>query len=566
MSKQLQLVNRTGNDLFYQTFKQQNISVIFQVHHHKTLFDSEKPIKQIQLVHEQATIHAADGYSRATGNVGIAWITSEYGLTNAITGIGTAQLDSVPMVVFIEHQTDVIDHQLDVEGLSKTSVKYNYSIHSLEDLIDKTNRGIQIATSGRKGVVVIDYPASILDQKIESSAAMKLLDDQTIAMKPIKDIPDTTIRELINMIAQAKKPVLLVGGGTVISGANAALDTFLSDTGLPFASTLMGLGAAAVDHPLHLGMVGMHGTFAANKAIYQADLLLCLGVRFSDRITGNTAGFSPNSKKIQVEIDPAEINKRVLIDYPVLGDIKNVLEKINKETLPRTEQDWVEKVCGWHKTSARFHDAKDNLIDPSRIIQLISNKAASNAIVATDVGQHQMWTAHHYPFQQPRKFLTSGGFGTMGYGLPAAIGAATVAPNQQVICISGDGSIQMNIQELITAVRYQLNIKIAIFKNGYLGMVRQWQQLFYERNYSQVKITSPDYVMLAESFGLKGFHAGTITEAKAIIEEAFRIDGPVLMEFTIEDERNVYPIVPPGGNNTDAIEEEMGVSPDTSND
>ncbi|RCW77533.1 biosynthetic-type acetolactate synthase large subunit [Saliterribacillus persicus] len=551
-----QLMNKkqTGLDVLCQVLIQEQISVIFQPNKQPTLFSKESPFDQIQLTHEQAVIHAADGYSRATGKVGIAFITTEYGFTNAVTGIGTAQLDSVPLVVFVQHPSNNVNEQLNVSGMTKASSKYSFTAKSITDLISMASDAITIAISDRPGVVVLDYPSSIL---YDSSVVQNVEKQENRLPLTPKKISPKLIEKLIRVINESKRPVLLVGGGALISGASTALLQFIERTSIPFVSTLMGLGVIDKNHPLHLGMVGMHGTFAANRAVHKADLLICLGVRFSDRITGNTNGFSPNSKKIHVDIDPSEINKRVLIDYPVIGDIKQVLELVNRHSFSQANSEWLEKSASWSKKSAGFHEPKNKRIGPDKIIKLLHHHSSSNAIVATDVGQHQMWTAHHYPFQEPRRFLTSGGFGTMGYGLPAAIGGAMASPTQEIICVTGDGSIQMNIQELLTAVRYRLNIKIAILKNGYLGMVRQWQQLFYERNYSQVKITSPDYVTLAESYGAKGYRAKSLTEAKTVIEKAFSIQGPVVMEFTIEDEQNVYPIVPPGGNNTDALGEEV---------
>ncbi|CQR48479.1 Acetolactate synthase large subunit [Paraliobacillus sp. PM-2] len=542
---------KTGTAMLSDFLKEKDIKTIFQSNRN-SLFLDQHGLENIQLIHEQSVVHAADGYSRATGKPGVAIITADSGLTNAITSMGTAQLDSVPMVIFAQHVTTQIDQQLDVEGVTKAVAKYTITVLSIDQFPAAINEAFYIATTDRPGIVIVSLPANLLEETMECKVSTPTDISQ---WNSTKTIPASLLNRVIDTVETAKKPVLLVGGGTVISGANEVLKAFINKTKIPFVSTLMGLGAVPVNHHLHLGMVGMHGTFAANRAVHQADVLICLGVRFSDRITGKTKGFSPYSRKIQIDIDPAEVNKKIEIDDPVIGNVKQVLQLLSQQIKQLDFPTWHQEVQSWNKKSSRFHQSKQHLIGPDQIIQALHEKAATDAIIATDVGQHQMWTAHHYPFELPRRFLTSGGFGTMGYGLPAAIGGAFSSPNQQVVCITGDGSIQMNIQELITAVHYNLNIKIAILKNGYLGMVRQWQQLFYQRNYSQVKISSPDYVKLAESYGAMGLRANSVNEAKEIILTAFQTEGPVMMEFTIEDERNVYPIVPPGGNNTDALAE-----------
>ncbi|MBU5593767.1 biosynthetic-type acetolactate synthase large subunit [Amphibacillus sp. MSJ-3] len=543
---------KLGEQKLIDIFEQHKVEFLFKTATNQSFFCNTDHHFTVEFIHDQAAIHAADGYSRTTGKIGVGWLTSESGVTNAVTSLGTAQLDSVPLVIFIEHQRNSIDQQLDVDGLTKSMTKYNFTANSINELIPMTKAAFKIAQTGRPGIVVIDFNRQILRQTYEGDQQIHI--DQLNQEFTQKEIPRHIIEQLPALIAQAKQPVIIVGGGCVISNAHHALANFLAKTQIPFVSTLMGLGAVNADHPLHLGMIGMHGTFAANRAVHQADLLICLGVRFSDRITGNIKGFSPNSLKVQIDIDPVEINKLIDVEYPIVGDVNAALTQLNHLNLKRTNSDWLKTVMSWHKKSAQFHKAKNKLIDPGAIIRLLNKYANNDAIVSTDVGQHQMWTAHHFSFQKPRSFLTSGGFGTMGYGLPAAIGGAMAKPNQQVICISGDGSFQMNLQELLTAVRYQLNIKIAIFKNGYLGMVRQWQQLFYERHYSQVQISSPDFVKLAESYGVIGLAAETIDQANEIIKKAMEVKGPVLMTFTIEDELNVFPIVPPGGNNTDALQ------------
>ncbi len=500
------------------------------------------------LVHDQATVHAADGYSRATGSVGVCFLHNHQAIPSAITAIATAKLDSVPLVIFLNRSNHDARINADPFSMSQALIKDYVRITAAEDVLPTTDACLQLSKEGRPGIVIIELDFDLFHAPVDRPA-------ETIPLTPstTRTVKDHRITEVIAAIESAKQPVILVGGGTVIGQAHDALLTLIQKTDIPFVSTLMGLGAIDEDHPLHLGMVGMHGTYSANRAVHKADLLLCLGVRFSDRITGNIKGFSPQSKKVQIDIDPAEVNKLIPIDLPVIGDVNDVLIQINQHVLPKAPETWQQEALSWRQTSAKFHKITTERLDPSVILTTLQQEAKQDVVVATDVGQHQMWTAHHFRLRGPRQFLTSGGFGTMGYGLPAAIGGARKKPHQQVILISGDGSFQMNLQELVTITREQLNIKMAIFQNGYLGMVRQWQQLFYERKYSEVKISSPDFTVLAESYGIQSGRADTIDEAKTLIKQAMATDGPFLMSFTIEDEKNVYPIVPPGGSNTEAL-------------
>ncbi|MFC4388818.1 biosynthetic-type acetolactate synthase large subunit [Gracilibacillus marinus] len=544
-----QAMYNSYENVMVEALKKQNAEVLFGSAFYPYLFQSSKDIQFSPLTHEQSVIHAADGYARATGKPGIAFITTDYGLTNAVTGIATAQIDSVPLIVFVK-QCKQFDTYLDIEAITKPISKYYFQIRKRKHIPSIIAEAYQLALAGRNGVIIIEYNPTENDESEQYNDI-----DSPILTTIQKKHPNVNMNQLnhiVSLIKNAKKPVLLIGGGVIASGASDVLRKFLDQTNIPFVSTLMGLGAIEADHPLHLGMVGMHGTFAANRAVHRADLLVCLGVRFSDRITGKTKGFSPHSTKIQIEIDPAEVNKNIVVDFPIIMDILQFLQTINPLLQDFTLDHWVEEVLTWRKTSPQFSNATSEL-KPDKIIKLLYSHAHKDVIVATDVGQHQMWTALHYPFQQPRHLLTSGGFGTMGYGLPASIGGALANQNQQVICVTGDGSIQMNIQELFHVANNKLNIKIVILRNGYLGMVRQWQQLFYKNKYSQVKISSPDFIGFATSIGITGYQAKTEKEAEEMIKKAFQIDGPVLLDFIIEEEVNVYPIVPPGGNNTDAI-------------
>lgn len=372
---------------------------------------------------------------------------------------------------------------------------------------------------------------------------------------PDSPINESKLDEITKRLATAKQPVLLVGGGCIAGESPVLLQELISRCNFPVVATLMGIGAFPSAHPLHLGMLGMHGTVAANRAIQAADVVICLGVRFSDRVSGNRKAFSPNSFKIQIDIDNAELNKNIGIDIALQGSVEQALLGILDRIPELNHSAWHEKISIWAKHAPAFKPSNDGQLTPQEVIRCIDNVTNSDTIISTDVGQHQIWTAHHYQFGMPRSFLTSGGLGTMGYGFPAAIGAAAAFPDRQVICISGDGSFQMNVQEIMTAVDLGLNVKVAILKNGYLGMVRQWQQLFLNNRYSAVQISSPDFAALAKTFGAHGLSARTPNEAQAIIEMALSIDGPVIMEFEVTEEANVYPIVPPGASNEEMIEE-----------
>ncbi|WP_058307977.1 biosynthetic-type acetolactate synthase large subunit [Gracilibacillus massiliensis] len=542
--------NQCGQ-LFIDSFKKANCATVFGSVYQSIFLNRDQGFHHQQLTHEQSIIHAADGYARATGKTGVAFVTTDFGITNAVTGIATAQIDGIPLLVFVQ-KNQYTDECLDVETITKPICKHYFHLKHHENITSIIKEANKLALSGRKGVIIIEFSSNLFIEANNNQLHPKQLTsiekmDSNISMKQLDHI--------VNQIQHAKQPILLIGGGVIHSGASSIVNAFIKKTQIPFTSTLMGLGAIGVEDPLHLGMLGMHGTYAANRAVHQCDLLICLGVRFSDRITGKTKGFSPDSIKIQIEIDPAEVNKNVAVDLPVIGDIQDVLTMIVDRLDGFCANHWGNQVIKWKKTSPQFSKST-SLLKPDAIIREVHRFSPENTVVATDVGQHQMWTALHYPFDRPRQLLTSGGFGTMGYGLPAAIGAAVSGNNQPVVCFTGDGSIQMNIQELYHVAKNNLNVKVIILRNGYLGMVRQWQQLFYKNKYSQVKITSPDFLSVAESFGISGFRATNYEEAVNIIRKAFANDQPGLLDFVIEEEVNVYPIVPPGGKNTDAIQHE----------
>ncbi|CAH1195376.1 Acetolactate synthase large subunit [Paenibacillus auburnensis] len=525
------------------------------------LYDCDR-IQHVLVRHEQAAVHAADGYARATGRPGVALVTSGPGATNAVTGIATAFMDSVPLIVLTgQVSTDLIGldsfQEVDIYGMTMPVTKHNYIVRDIADLPRIVNEAFHVATTGRPGPVLIDLPKNVMNAEFtaENQRATQSSTPFIRGYQPDHAIDPADIQVAAERLSQAQRPLILIGGGCMTDGTPALLKEFTGRFNLPVASTLMGLGALPSGHYLHLGMVGMHGTVAANRALQNADVVLCLGVRFSDRVTGNRKAFSPGSYKIQVDLDTSELNKNIPIDLAITGSCAELLAGLLENVHIADHSAWEQQIGTWSRRSAKARRELEDKLTPQEVIRCIQKATAGDAIIATDVGQHQIWTATHYEFSEARSFLTSGGLGTMGYGLPAAIGAAVAFPDRHVICITGDGSFQMNMQEIMTAVDHGLNVKVAIFKNGYLGMVRQWQQLFLGRRYSSVRISSPDFVALAKSFGAHGFRAHTLAEAEQIIELALHTDGLVVMEFDITEEKNVYPIVPPGASNQDMIVE-----------
>ncbi|RCX17306.1 acetolactate synthase large subunit [Fontibacillus phaseoli] len=511
-------------------------------------------IRHILTRHEQAAVHAADGYARVTGRPGVALVTSGPGATNAVTGIANAFMDSVPLVVLTgQVSTDLIGRdsfqEVNIFGMTMDVTKHNYVVMDVEELPRIMKEAFHIASSGRPGPVLIDLPKNIMNAKTTHGPLQEI---SIRGYQPATEIDDETIALIASRLSAAERPVILAGGGVVSSGSAEWLRTLAKSAGIPVVSTLMGIGAFPSDHPLYLGMLGMHGTYAANRAVHHADVLLSLGARFNDRLSGKIKSFSPDSWKVHVDIDDAELGKNIPVDLAVHGNIQNLLQKLIPFAGKLTAQPWAQETSRWQRKVPHF-TAEPGTLSPQEVIQLLNKFTDGNAVVATDVGQHQIWTAHHYKFKHTRSFLTSGGLGTMGFGLPAAIGAAIAGNGDPVICVTGDGSFQMNLQELMTAVDYQLPVKIVILNNGYLGMVRQWQQLFYKRRYSSVQISSPDYVAFAASYGVAGLRASTLSEAEFIIRQSLDIPGPVLMEFNVKEEQNVYPMVPPGESNDKMI-------------
>jgi len=567
------VTEKSGADILIETLRELGVDVVFGypggavLPIYDALFqqsESNRPIRHVLVRHEQGATHAAEGYARSTGKPGVVLVTSGPGATNAVTGITDALMDSIPIVVITgQVATHLIGtdafQEADTVGITRHCTKHNYLVKSPDRLADTVREAFHIATSGRPGPVVIDIPKDVQVATARFKPAGPIA--HPTYRPQIK--PDAAkIEQAIDMIAAAERPILYTGGGIINSGPEASrlLRELAAITGAPVTSTLMGLGAFPASDSQWLGMLGMHGTYEANWAMNQADLIVCLGARFDDRVTGRLDAFSPNSRKIHVDIDRSSINKNIRVDLGVVGDvgvaIADMIEAWHVRRHPRPElTDWWARINGWRATrSLDFEDRKDAIM-PQRAIQALWEATKHrNPIITTEVGQHQMWAAQHFHFEDPNKWLTSGGLGTMGYGLPAAIGAQLGDPDALVIDIAGEASIQMNIQELGTATQYRLPVKIFILNNEYMGMVRQWQELTYQSRYSESYSDAlPDFVKLGEAYGWKGIRIEQRGDLEAGIQEMLDYNGPVIVDCRVAKLANCFPMIPSGAAHTDMI-------------
>jgi acetolactate synthase-1/2/3 large subunit len=512
-------------------------------------------LKHILVRHEQAAVHAADGYSRASSKVGVALVTSGPGATNTVTGIASAYLDSIPIVVFTgQVPTGLIGNdafqEVDIVGITRPCTKHNYLVKDVKDLAQTVHEAFYIAKSGRPGPVLVDLPKDVSQGRTVPKFP------ETVKIKsynPTYHANPRQVARALDLILQARQPVLYTGGGIVLSDSSEELYKFATTLQIPVTSTLMGLGGFPGDHPLWMGMLGMHGTYCANMAVSQADVLIAVGARFDDRVTGKLTEFAPHAKIVHIDIDPSSISKNVQVDIPIVGDCQDALRQLNElleekpaRDWPEIRQAWLDTVTQWEKSHPLTYVWDDQVIKPQYVIEKLYEFTQGNAYITTEVGQNQMWAAQFYKFKKPRRLMTSGGLGVMGYGFPAAMGVQVAQPEACVIDIAGDGSIQMNIQELITVVENNLPVKIAILNNSYLGMVRQWQQLFYEKRYSATHIGAPDFVKLAEAYGAVGLRATKPEEVEPVIKQALETPRPVVMDFKVEPEECVMPMVPAG--------------------
>lgn len=515
--------------------------------------------------HEQGAVHAAEGYARASGKVGVALVTSGPGATNAVTGIATAYMDSVPLVVITgQVPTGVIGtdafQEVNTFGITMPIVKHNYLVKDVRDLAEVVNEAFHIAKSGKPGPVVIDIPKDVTAQTCAYNEFDRALFSFRETAKPVDPV---AVDNAVDKILAAKRPVFYVGGGIVSADASNKLLQVVERLHVPVTPTLMGIGGFPTDHEFSLGMLGMHGTYAANMSISESDLLVAVGVRFDDRVTGKLATFAPQAEIIHIDIDPSNIGKNKKPHFSLVADAKAALSAIAENLSGRDGREieaskdlksvWWKQIKEWQQETPQGQYSETE-IKPQMVIEELYRVTKGEAIIVTDVGQHQMWAAQFYPFRRSRQWLTSGGLGTMGFGLPAAIGAQMACPNEKVVAVVGDGGFQMTNQEIITAIQYNIPLKVLIMNNGCLGMVRQWQEMFYDRAYSEVDLSiSPDFVKLAEAYGAKGLRAQKPSELAAVMEEGLNNDDVVIMDIVVTKEENVFPIIPAGADTRNMI-------------
>ena len=511
------------------------------------LYDSE--IVHILTRHEQAAVHAADGYARATGKVGVAFATSGPGATNTVTGIATAYMDSSPIVVMTGQVPRAMIgndafQEADTTGITMPITKHNYLVTDERQLLRIIKEAFYIASTGRPGPVLIDLPKDVTMVDIEFGYPEKM---DLIGYKPKTKGHPKQIKKAVDLIMQSERPIILAGGGVRLSNAHEEVLKLAETIPAFVITTLMGKGAIPETHPLCLGFIGMHGTKYGNYAVMEADLIIAIGCRFSDRTVGRFSEFAPNAKIIHIDIDPAEIGKNVRVDVPIVGDAKQILQEMIKMIKFKQRKEWFDKVEELRRKYPLKYKQDENVVKPQFVVEKIY-ELAPDAIVTTEVGQCQMWAAQYFKVKYPRQFITSGGLGTMGFGFPAAMGAQVAFPDKIVVDIAGDGSFLMNIQELATCVDYNIPVKVCILNNAYLGMVRQWQQLFYRRRYSATRLRYPElsFEKIAKGFGAVGITVEKPSEVEDALKEAFEIDKPVVIDFHVEVEENVFPFVPPG--------------------
>lgn len=560
-----------GTEIFIECLRREGVSVVFGhpggaiLPIYDRLYDAE--IRHILMRHEQAAAHAADGYARASGRVGVAMATSGPGATNLVTGIASAFMDSVPMVIFTGQVpstligTDAFQ-EADVVGITRPCTKHNYLVLRTEELARTIREAFYLARTGRPGPVLVDLPKDIQLSECEFVYPEEV---RLRGYRPILDGDPEAIRQAVVAILEAKRPVIYAGGGVIASEGAVELQRLAEMARVPVATTLMGLGGFPTEHPLSLAMLGMHGSWYANMAVSRCDLLIAIGVRFDDRVTGKLAAFAPEARKIHIDIDPAEINKNVRVDIPIVGDVRRVLSVLNAELEARLREfrtmaweaerrAWLEQIAEWKRAYPFCYDFDERVIKPQWVIEEIARITQGEAILTTDVGQHQMWAAQYYRFKHPRTWITSGGLGAMGFGLPAAIGAWFARPDRPIIAICGDGSFQMTMQELAVVAEHRIPLKIVIINNAYLGMVRQWQEIFYNGRYSASDLrVSPDYAKIAEAYGLRGYTVRRPEELTDLFEQELLASEPVLFDVHVAAEENVYPMVPPGAAITEMI-------------
>jgi acetolactate synthase-1/2/3 large subunit len=517
-------------------------------------------LRHVLVRHEQAAAHAADGYARASGRAGVCVATSGPGATNLVTGLATAHMDNTPVVAITGQVARAMMgrdafQETDIIGITQPITKHSWLIEDAVELADVVHEAFAVAQEGRPGPVLIDIPKDVQNQKVEWKGGQGGKDGKT-SIRTLPSLPPLpSLQAAARLIAEARRPLIMAGHGIVLSNAYDELRAFAEKTGIPVITTLLGISAFPESHPLHLGMPGMHGEVHVNRAIQQADLIVGVGLRFDDRVTGNLAGFARGAKVIHIELDPSEIAKNVPVTVALVGDAREILCRLIDAVPPRSCETWRDEIAGFVRL--RTESFRGGLT-PEGILEAIDQASGGHCTVVSDVGQHQMWVAKLFRYQRPNTHITSGGLGTMGFAVPAAMGVVLARPGEPVWAISGDGGFQMNMQEIATMVQEGIPVKMAIFNNGYLGMVRQWQQFFHGRRYSATPIWSPDYVRLAEAYGIPGWRVETAGEVEQAVQAALDRPGPAVIEFLIEQEANVYPMIPPGASLSEPIESEAG--------
>lgn len=547
-----------GSQIVLEVLKEQGVDTIFGypggtiLNIFDELYKYGDTFNHILTAHEQGAAHAADGYARATGKVGVCFATSGPGATNLVTGIATAYMDSIPVVaITCNYATSGLGRdsfqEVDITGVTMPITKHNFMVKDINDLAPIIRRAFRIAQSGRKGPVLVDIPKDI------TALTCEYIKEEKVQPEPFKLPKDHCVERAVELLKSAKKPIIYAGGGAILSDAGKQLVEFAEKIDAPVVSSLMGLGSFPNGHPLHLGLIGMHGHFECNKAAHDCDVLIVCGARFSDRVAGNRAKFAPNAEILHIDIDAAEMDKNVFSNYHLKGDLAAVLP-ILTEKLPQLDHsEWKKEIDGFKRPFVQLQIG--DYVNPQTLIEKIDDATDDNAIIVTDVGQHQLWAAQFYKFKQPRTLLSSGGLGTMGYSMGASMGGQVGCPDKQVVMFAGDGGFHMNLSELATMASYNIPVKMFIMNNTVLGMVRQWQKLFYENRFSD---TDPhrktDFVKVAEAFGVKGLRINTNDDIDAVLKEAFSYNGPVLVDCRISPDSNVLPMIPPGGAHTDIIE------------
>ncbi|AGF79130.1 acetolactate synthase, large subunit [Desulfocapsa sulfexigens DSM 10523] len=561
----------TGSEAIIQCLLEEGVKTIFGfpggavIDLYDTLLDSE--IQHVLVRHEQGAVHAADGLARVTGEVGVALLTSGPGATNGVTAIATAYMDSIPMVILTgQVPTPLIGNdafqEVDIVGITRPCTKHNYLVSKAEDLVPTLREAFHIARTGRPGPVLIDLPKDVVASMVEFTEKKPI---RMQNYQPTYEPHMGQVEKACKTILKAKQPVLYIGGGVILSNSNEEVTELARKLNIPVTMTLMGLGGFPGKDPLSMGMLGMHGSYTANMAVAKSDVLIAVGARFDDRVTGRIDAFAPHAKIIHIDIDPTSISKNVTVDIPIVADCKHALTAMNSwldssganiEEAAASHTPWIEIIAEWTKKHPMAYLDEGEVIKPQFVIEKLDELTGGDAIITTEVGQNQMWAAQFYKFNKPRRLVTSGGLGTMGYGLPAAIGAKMAFPDATVIDVAGDGSIQMNIQELATAKQYNCPVIVCILNNNYLGMVRQWQELFYDKRYAAtVMEVTPDFVLLAEAYGAVGIRCDKTSEVEATIKQALEAvkKNTVILDFRISREEGVFPMVPAGKATTEML-------------